>query len=955
MRNVSVLKWFVYMRPKPVDQLILSLNNKQVNDTQRSFSPSETLQIQDTVSYSEDDRFHIVKMSSQEVSTGDVHRDPELGAPAPRRRCFRQTRRFKKCRRHFSRAVRSLLAFLLGLVLALLYGAMMLVMHGHLLWFSAYVTLAVAGFLAFGMGLCIKLRVIVLLMLPSMLSAQGKNLILFFCVATLMSGPFANMLENTRRASASLVCGAELAANQSRTLMRRSAEPLFSALNKIQEIRSNAYAVAGRVQNLITALTDGIRHVARTLRNVMYFLAEIGDVCNEKLGAPYRKCVTLFKAAHEDCLDLLDRELNFLCEIVMGFLTLCNIARVGEIFCTIPSYIATQLKERLEEPTVAAFRHLKKQFEFNVSINVDFDLDADSDRSLHQTAQQILEEISSELQHLRWLSGLLLYGGVVMLFISFLKAASYRRRYLHKLTFDNFYISAQFRALDRRVTEDGRAPVLPLARRETRTYITPCSWKLTKRERRGVTKNVFSVLKHAVFALVVIGLDHLVFWVLDEIYKLAHSDLVVRGQETHTHTWTWTPVFSFADVLRRSAPVTLVLQVDGSGFTSDIYRDMVASFNTLQGGNISVVSKKCLLKPSRPDMTKVITIGILLLLALLVSVAGGYMLRCRRLICGFFNPKREENRIHFLHRHILGQRRSQGRALKRSAVWSWTRPGPGPGGRLHAQLLRVPGGALLSDLLGLSAAPCLACGKRTRSAGDTFTCDVPECAARFCLTCFHSLGDQCVVCRQPLTSQNDDEEELRVDWSDQEQQEVWQAARNHLRDPEQIAMMDQRLIRNQNRAQISEADMAYQDAPAPEDLPDFYVVRQARPSLFSLAGIIDLWMDTNLFTSYPDTQGRTSFMRPNLSQSRSSSEPQEGARRTCLPTRSAVSLDNQPRARHSGGTLRLSLSRPSSPERSTSQNPAPSRSSGGLQGTAANVFHRLREFRPHLGSSEGNA
>ncbi|KAM8826515.1 DC-STAMP domain-containing protein 2 isoform 2-T2 [Synchiropus picturatus] len=863
-------------------------------------------------------------MSSQADSAGDVRRDPEAGAPAPRRRSFRQTRRFKKCRRHFSRAVRSLSAFVLGLVLALLYGAMMVVMHGHLVWFSMYVTLALAAFLAFGMGLCIKMRVVVLLMLPSMLSAQGKNLILFFCMATLMSGPFGNMLENTRRASASLVCGAELAANQSRTLMRRSAEPLFSAINKIQEISSNAYAVAGRVQNLISALTDGIRHVARTLRNVMYFLAEIGDVCNEKLGAPYRKCVTLFRAAQEDCLDLLDREFHFLCEIVMGFQSLCNIARVGEIFCTIPSYIATQLKERLEEPTVAAFRHLKKQFEFNVSIDVDFDLDADSDRSLHQTTQQILEEISLELQQLRPSST---DPDPPYLRLCVCRALNYRRHYLHKLTFDNFYISAQFRALDQRVTEDGRTPVLPLTRRETRTYITPCSWKLTRRELRGVTKNVFSVMKHVVLALVVVGLDHLVFWILNEIYKLAHSDLVVR------------------------APVTLTLQVDGSGFTSDIFRDMVASFNTLQGGNITVVSKKCLLKPSTPDITSIITIGILLLLALLVSVAGGYMLRCRRLICGFFNPRREENRIHFLHRHILGQRRSEGRALKRSAVWSWTRPGPGPGGWLHSQLRRVPGGALLSDLLGLSAAPCLACGQRPGSAGDTVTCDVPECAARFCRTCFHSLGDQCVVCRQPLTSPTDDEEEL--DWSDQEQQEVWQAARNRLRDPEQIARMDQRLMRNRSRAQISEADMAYQDAPAPEDLPDHYVVR---PSLFSLAGVIDLWMDTNLFGYYPETVRRTSSAGATLSPPGSSSGPQEGALRVGPPIRCTASFDSQPCARRSGRTLRLPRSLPASAEAGSSMNQdlAPSRPPGGLQVRATTVFQRLRQFRPNPDSSEGD-
>lgn len=74
---------------------------------------------------------------------------------------------------------------------------------------------------------------------------------------------------------------------------------------------------------------------ARTLRNVLHFLVDIGDVCNAKLGSPYRKCRTVFAEARADCSDLLG-EFDFLCDIVDGFLPLCSLAR-GAFTGIIPS------------------------------------------------------------------------------------------------------------------------------------------------------------------------------------------------------------------------------------------------------------------------------------------------------------------------------------------------------------------------------------------------------------------------------------------------------------------------------------------------------------------------------------------------------------------------------------------------------------------------------------------
>ncbi|KAG7459286.1 DC-STAMP domain-containing 2 [Solea senegalensis] len=528
----------------------------------------------------------------------------------------------------------SLVGFVSGLLLACVYGVMAVFVQQQSLWVSVHSSLVVALPASFSMGLSAAVRAVVTVMLPSLCSARGRHFLLFLFVSLLVSGPITNVFENTERAAASLLCGAELTANQTQELMQRSATPLFS----------------------------------RILRNVLHFLADIGDVCNEKVGSPYRKCRRLFTEAQSDCSHLLG-DFNFLCDIISAFMPLCNIAYA----------------------VVAAFERMKRQFEFNISASVTFDLDADSSRSPQQMTQDIMAEISSDLQLFRRLSEPLKYAGLMLLTLAF---------------YSN--------------------------------------------EQRAVLVGVVSVFKHLVVGSLMVALDFLVFWVLDQVRHLVTEDVVAR------------------------APVTVAMQVNGSGFASDIFRDLVSSFNVLQQGNITVISRKCLLQPSEPDHNTCLLLGFLLGQALLVSLIGGFVQRCPRLICASYYPHREQERIQFLHQQILAQRKVEGAALR-----------------------RLPGGGVyLSRLLGVtSPLTCLSCGEELKSKDtvNAVKCDVPQCPGLLCRPCFDSLGNMCVVCTRPLTFQEDNEEEL--DSSDDEQLVLWSAAlrSNHITNPRVRALTDRRV------------------------------------------------------------------------------------------------------------------------------------------------------------------
>uniref|UniRef100_A0AAX7VJQ3 Uncharacterized protein n=1 Tax=Astatotilapia calliptera TaxID=8154 RepID=A0AAX7VJQ3_ASTCA len=133
----------------------------------------------------------------------------------------------RKLRAHLVEVGQRMVAFVSGLLIASLYGLMTLFLQKQPLWFCAHTTLCLAGLAAFGMGLSVSVRASIMVMLPSMCSGHGRNFLLLMFVSLLVSGPLSNTLENTERAASSLLCGAELAANQTQELMQKAATPLF--------------------------------------------------------------------------------------------------------------------------------------------------------------------------------------------------------------------------------------------------------------------------------------------------------------------------------------------------------------------------------------------------------------------------------------------------------------------------------------------------------------------------------------------------------------------------------------------------------------------------------------------------------------------------------------------------------------------------------------------------------
>ncbi|NXF70574.1 DCST2 protein, partial [Sclerurus mexicanus] len=534
----------------------------------------------------------------------------------------------------------------LGLVLASIYGALVVLVQGHNVWYCLCVTILLAAGLGLGMAFSMKTRMIVLLALPHFFTREGKMLIVMLALCMTMQGPGANVLHNVSQLAKALSCGAELAQNQTAERMRNAREPLLNMQNKIKEIGQNAKVVGDRVRKFIRSIMDSTRHVARTLRNVWLWLAKLGNICNQELGSPYSSCINHLEKAQDTCERALPL-LFHICYVVLTFRFLCNVVDVlAPIFCIIPQFIQSFIEKNVAAPITNALNRVRAEFEFNISVVHHFNISLNASKSLGQVSLDMMEAVHHHLEPYHHF--LEVFSYISFLFILYLcfHAMQYRRRYLCDDTFDNIYITRRFVEMDLRNAEQGRPTVLPLTAEERGRYIPPAALWLSKKEREQYGLQLMGSLRHVLLGLSIILADYGIFWLLDLFRHQLSAEIIAR------------------------APSAMTVSVNGTGYTSEIFQDLVSAFNALQEGEVSVLSQVCLIEPVEPDHSTYITIGILYGLWLFITIFGSYMARLRQAVCAFYYPYREQERIDFLHNNILARREWLALAERQDSTWS---------------------------------------------------------------------------------------------------------------------------------------------------------------------------------------------------------------------------------------------------------------------------------------------
>ncbi|XP_069801173.1 DC-STAMP domain-containing protein 2 [Dendropsophus ebraccatus] len=646
--------------------------------------------------------------------------------------------------------LRSFAGFTVGILLTIFYAYMVLFVKNYNLWFCLATTIAIGGFLALGMAFSKKIRITVLLMLPEIFSSEAKTIILFIAFSMVLNGPTANLVGNGKRSMQSMACGAQLALNETKELFLKFTDPILGALTSVENIGGKIRLGSQEILKLFHKMIEGAKHAGKVLRGIWRFIANIGDICNEELERPYKRCNRLFDEAKNNCFKVMSF-MGFVCYILDAFKPLCGLAKILVALCAIPDFVQTLVRKHIRNPVLSAVRDFKDQFDFNITVAFDSASGTNASRHFFDVAADIIKDLKGDVEYYMEIVNMFSYSMLFVCVFTYVQALRYRKNYLFDLNHDNIYITRDFIELDVMRAKQNRNTLLPLSSGEAYDFIRPASLSLTKKEKKGYTFAIFNVLRSLLVALLAIIVDYILYWFLDFVDHLMRGEIVTR------------------------APMILSLLVNGTGLAEEIFTTLASSFDALQKSNITIHTRKCQVRPTAPNYLEYGLIGALHGAAFGIAILGIYMQRVRRYICAYYYPTLEQKRICYLYNNLLTKRSNLEKAL-----YEGIRKASADRGHINILLILAAKCPFLFGWLANRFVTieeyCMGCAQviTGKNIEGYYACSTFGCKGKYCGGCSKILNNACILCMAPLVCNEINDEE--IDSSDDEQIALWMEA-----------------------------------------------------------------------------------------------------------------------------------------------------------------------------------
>ncbi|XP_060563449.1 DC-STAMP domain-containing protein 2-like isoform X2 [Ruditapes philippinarum] len=365
---------------------------------------------------------------------------------------------------------REFLGFLGGIILTMI-SYLMMVYQMEMPPVAAFPLCAIGGLaITLTMAFSSNIRCLVLLMLPQFFSSKGRMLLLTYAMILAMSHPLNNVKVNIGVMAQSATCGQEKALNETKALVKSAVAPMQSIMDSIKDVLSKLVDFSNMMKKTYSTLRQTVMEIGSTIKRVGRWLASIVDRCNDKMGAPYKKCKKVFEDAVNDCKSKLSF-LGGVCDIADGFGILCNIVRVGELLCHVVKFIKDLIENAVDLPTQKILSSAKEMFYFNVSIKYSFNYTMTQSKKYSQIKEDISKDIMSYLDNIILIVRVFRNAMVITATFILIKALIYRSKWLSNDRYDNIYITFTVRDLDERRYQKSKPGIMPLNFDERNKYV----------------------------------------------------------------------------------------------------------------------------------------------------------------------------------------------------------------------------------------------------------------------------------------------------------------------------------------------------------------------------------------------------------------------------------------------------------------------------------------------------
>ncbi|ESP05583.1 hypothetical protein LOTGIDRAFT_103236 [Lottia gigantea] len=604
----------------------------------------------------------------------------------------------------------------------------------------------VSFILCIGLAFSDLIRCVMLLVIPNFFTSQGRSFLLMYAMVLVMIYPVTNFSNNILVMSESATCGQGMALNETKDLVKTAVSPIASMADGLREMLKAISRFARSIKRAFVAMKNAIQEICSAIARVFKWLASITDICNENMGAPYKKCLKAFKDASDDCQVKLGF-MNFLCGIVDIVASVCNVARIGELLCIVVDAVVSFVVDEIGAPIKAAIHDVEKMFYFNVSMEYHYNLTMVQSKSYDDVKRDIMNDVKSRLSVLdQAITG----AESIMMFtflLVFVRAMLYRWKYLTKDKYDNTYMTETIKYIDNKRKLRGLPTILPLRTKEKQKYIGTFSPSFTENEQKKLLKGIVFLVLNIINASFYILSDYSLYWTL----LLIKEQLQIK---------TTAPV-----------PAHLKVHVQGEGSMADMYRSMMGVLDPVTGHQLNVDTTPCMPNPGVPNyrIYKIVT-GILIC-CLITNIFEAYGLRLRHIIAGCYYPKRDHARAIWLYNRILKMRGKLKYKMARMMKHKYQGVKSTETTSLKARIaIQYPRIGKVMKFLGYKQKACINCGTegKEKDYENFHHCEGPGCNAVYCLDCFVDLNNICNICMNILDYGEDSDISEELDSSEDE-------------------------------------------------------------------------------------------------------------------------------------------------------------------------------------------
>ncbi|KAL6462284.1 hypothetical protein MHYP_G00287060 [Metynnis hypsauchen] len=287
------------------------------------------------------------------------------------------------------------------------------------------------------------------------------------------------------------------------------------------------------------------------------------------------------------------------------------------------TYVARQFKKGLQEYETIGNYYTDYSFIPTVHSQNFTNKLAEAERALNETTESVLAVIDTVSSTGKKVSPVL---GVVVLVIL---TALYLWRFRSDPKHNNIFITRNFIKYDENQRLQGKPSVLPLSKKEAKSYVMVPSAGFTKKDAKAMLKFSIPIITHSLAWLFFVGVDALLYWIIIILKK--------RLEELE-------PLH---------VPVALEIE-KGAFFAGTVIEEKkkVQNFSY----DVPIFEKTCLPQPELWLYESLTPLSAILGSLVLLVMVSSKMDQMRLLVSEQFFSDHAEERIHTLHKKILNKR-----------------------------------------------------------------------------------------------------------------------------------------------------------------------------------------------------------------------------------------------------------------------------------------------------------